>query len=620
MTRSVGVSVGRRVLAGVIAVGVFGLVAVATIGAPVAAAVSPFDSPITVTFNAAGTVMRQWTVPDGVTAVQFTAVGATGGLVAGFGATAAGTLTVQPGAVFDVWLGLTGSWSNGPVGGLGGWGGRNGARSGGSGGSATVYGGVGGGGATEIDVHSGGSSVAIVAVAGGGGGSSYGPNQNALDCGQGGSGGCGADPSTGTGVTGASGLYNSGIAGGGGYGNEAGGGGGPGLGVGSTAGLAGSPKAAGAGGAGGSGGSDGGGGGGGGYGGGGGGGGSDDSTAGGGGGGSGRSTFLPTAVPGLSGTATFASSPFPGSGSITFTYQPAPFVGSRAVSFGPSGTIVQQWVVPTGVTSVQFEVVGASGDGGGFPAEKNGFGAVVIGTLSVTPGAVLDVWVGRAGSPPTGPLSPIGVGGWGGRNGTRSGGDGGGGGFAGNGGGGATEIDLHDGSPSPPIVAVAGGGGGGADYQFYSHGCGSHSTGGCGAEPETGKGVDGGSAVPHGQLNGSSFGSTTRGARGAAAGTRPAVRQGRGSARAWRAFQEVRRTPVSAALVGSVLHRCLACRVTAAAAAVGVAGTAAAAAAPTRSSWRLGEGRVGAFSWTCRCRVCQGRHRSRPRPGWATVR
>ena len=63
---------------------------------------------------------------------------------------------------------------------------------------------------------------------------------------------------------------------------------------------------------------------------------------------------------------------------------------------------VQTWTVPVGVTSV---IVDARGARGGFNAEEGitmsdrpGYGACVTTTLTVTPGQILDVYVGGEGA------------------------------------------------------------------------------------------------------------------------------------------------------------------------------------------------------------------------------
>ncbi len=184
-----------------------------------------------------------------------------------------------------------------------------------------------------------------------------------------------------------------------------------------------------------------------------------------------------------------------------------PSTVSQSVSFTANGPAMQQWTVPPGVTSVQFDVVGASSVGPG------GAAAEVKGSLAVNPGSVLDLWMGLQGQAPLAATPAVGgLGGWGGRQGARKGGNGGdglyNGGTSGWGGGGATEINLHDGVMNAGVVIVAGGGGG-AGYKATS-GCGSAGAGGCGALA-SGGGVDGSSG------SGSSGSSGAGGSGGTAA-------------------------------------------------------------------------------------------------------
>ena len=187
---------------------------------------------------------------------------------------------------------------------------------------------------------------------------------------------------------------------------------------------------------------------------------------------------------------------------------PRPTAGSaQTVSFTATAKMVQQWTVPPGVGSVQYDVVGAdNGPGAG------GYAAHVQGMFSVVPGSVLDVWVGLQGTGHVG--STPGVGGWGGRDGVRHGGNGGQNINGGVGGGGATEVDLHDGSANPPVLVVAGGGGGSAS--LAAAGCPAIGAGGCGAVAVTGHGADGQNGLgdgvadhlPHGGAGGTPAGGT----------------------------------------------------------------------------------------------------------------
>eukprot|EP01034_Spumella_vulgaris_P024817 gene24817-biopygen21453 len=122
---------------------------------------------------------------------------------------------------------------------------------------------------------------------------------------------------------------------------------------------------------------------------------------------------------------------------------------------------VQNFIVPSGVTSITANLYGAaSGTGGG---GTQGYGAQMITTLSVTPGSTLYVYVGGIGA-----TSVSGFWNLGGFN-------GGGQGYYGSGGGGSSDIRNVD--SISYRLAVAGGGGG----TYYS-GC-AGSNGGSGGTP-----------------------------------------------------------------------------------------------------------------------------------------
>jgi hypothetical protein len=119
----------------------------------------------------------------------------------------------------------------------------------------------------------------------------------------------------------------------------------------------------------------------------------------------------------------------------------------------------QYFIVPTGVTSLHFDVVGgAGGDGAGSQGGGTGGpGGAVIGDLPVMPGQTLTLWAGGAGQSDGGagygnPSHNDFEGGSGGIA------NGGGVGAGNGGGGGAASYILVNGK----TVAVAGGGGGGA--------------------------------------------------------------------------------------------------------------------------------------------------------------
>ncbi len=105
----------------------------------------------------------------------------------------------------------------------------------------------------------------------------------------------------------------------------------------------------------------------------------------------------------------------------------------------------EEFTVPQGVTTLQFTAKGGVSPFGGF-------GAVAIGSITVTPGEVLRIYVGGPGS--------LGSGGY------PNGGDSGGayGLVAAYGGGGSTHIVTADMNETP--IVVAGGGGGGTNFSI----------------------------------------------------------------------------------------------------------------------------------------------------------
>lgn len=75
--------------------------------------------------------------------------------------------------------------------------------------------------------------------------------------------------------------------------------------------------------------------------------------------------------------------------------------GASEVTFEYSGE-EEMWMVPTGVTSIEVEAVGAQGANGfygGGEAAAGGRGAVVTGQLQVRPGQRLFARVGGSGGP-----------------------------------------------------------------------------------------------------------------------------------------------------------------------------------------------------------------------------
>ena len=127
--------------------------------------------------------------------------------------------------------------------------------------------------------------------------------------------------------------------------------------------------------------------------------------------------------------------------------------------------LVQMWTVPVGVTSITVNLRGAQGgrganDGIGTGA-SGGSGGMVTGTLAVTPGETLTIYLGGAGADGTrasGAGGGVGGSGSGGVYGGGRGGNAGSGGSSGGGGGGGGAAVLMRGTT---VLAVAGGAGGG---------------------------------------------------------------------------------------------------------------------------------------------------------------
>ena len=127
--------------------------------------------------------------------------------------------------------------------------------------------------------------------------------------------------------------------------------------------------------------------------------------------------------------------------SVTTTYYAEGLPVQVTKTFNYTGT-AQTWTVPAGVTSINIDAYGSAGDHGPAAKPYNSKGGRVQATMSVTPGQVLNVYVG-------------GMGGFngGGGPGTASGS------WAGSRGGDATDIRIG-GTALTDRVLVAGGGGG----------------------------------------------------------------------------------------------------------------------------------------------------------------
>ncbi len=173
---------------------------------------------------------------------------------------------------------------------------------------------------------------------------------------------------------------------------------------------------------------------------------------------------------------------------ITTTYYAenlAPFVPGGTQTFTFTGGM-QTFTVPAGVTQINIVAKGAQGangaDGGGNGfGGTGGLGSSAEGILNVTPGDVLNIFVGGQG-----------IGGTGGFNGGGSGGN-----ILAGGGGGASDVRLNSVLVANRVIVGAGGGGGG--------------TGGC-AVPN----VNGGNGG-HGNANGTNGITSPNGGGGFAA-------------------------------------------------------------------------------------------------------
>jgi hypothetical protein len=166
---------------------------------------------------------------------------------------------------------------------------------------------------------------------------------------------------------------------------------------------------------------------------------------------------------------------FPSSLTSTTTYYAEALVGGIAVSgsstFGFTGGM-QTFIVPPGITSVQIECYGGQGSAALSAAPGlGGLGAYASGSLTVTPGQVLNIFVGGQGGIPTG-----------GYNGGGNGGD-----ASAGGGGGATDVRVGGITLGNRVIVAGGGGGGGTS----SDGCPGVFMGGNGGVGGGGAGLNG---------------------------------------------------------------------------------------------------------------------------------
>lgn len=149
---------------------------------------------------------------------------------------------------------------------------------------------------------------------------------------------------------------------------------------------------------------------------------------------------------------------------------------------------MQTFTVPAGVTSLRIDAFGAQGsNANGAAAGTGGLGGLATGTLAVTPGDVLNIFVGGRGNANLGGYN----GGYNGGNPTWVLGTGGGG-------GGASDVRLNGTDLSDRVIVAGGGGGGGGEGCEATTvgggvgGAGGGGAGGDGLDAPTSNGVAGG--------------------------------------------------------------------------------------------------------------------------------
>ncbi len=163
-------------------------------------------------------------------------------------------------------------------------------------------------------------------------------------------------------------------------------------------------------------------------------------------------------------------------------------------TFNYTGAI-QTWTVPAGITSITINAAGAQGGAGSAGSDNGspiaggagGLGTKATGTLAVTPGQVLNIFVGGAGTTGTGGFN----------------GGGAGGNTLAGGGGGASDVRYPGVTAADRIITGAGGGGGGRGGCEGSTG--TPGTGGAGGNGD-GNGVNGGDSPTAGGFAGGGFG------------------------------------------------------------------------------------------------------------------
>ena len=178
------------------------------------------------------------------------------------------------------------------------------------------------------------------------------------------------------------------------------------------------------------------------------------------------------------------------------------------IIFNYSGGL-QTWTVPVDITEVTVQAAGAQGGPG--PDQEGGLGFRVRGDLTVTPGDILNIYVGGQGALMAN--GNVGGGGWNGGGDSR----GGSGTFARGGGGGASDVRVGGTSLNHRVIVAAGGGGsalipykggnGGGD--IGSNGVGGSAAGKGGTQNNGGNGSESGCGVGTLGVGGSSSDNST---------------------------------------------------------------------------------------------------------------
>jgi hypothetical protein len=159
--------------------------------------------------------------------------------------------------------------------------------------------------------------------------------------------------------------------------------------------------------------------------------------------------------------------------------------GQLVTTYAYTGSL-QTYTVPPGITSVQIETWGAQGQATtieSYAPSTGGLGGYAKGNLAVTPGQVLNIYVGGRGVAGATSFNGGGIGGFG----TPSDGMGG---HAGSGGG-ASDVRVGGVALANRVIVAGGGGGGGRDYVNGSCvPCGTGGNGGAGGALIGSDGVD----------------------------------------------------------------------------------------------------------------------------------